>query len=58
MVMYKDFRFVHQRLVNLIDRQHGIQGFYMDLCGVVERWNMICLLLSFTVKSNECRSLC
>ena len=25
MVLYEDFHFVHQRLVNLINRQHGIQ---------------------------------
>ena len=35
MVLYKDFHFVHQRLSNLINRQHGTQVIYMELRGVV-----------------------
>ena len=45
---YKEFHFVHQRLLNLINRQHGIQAIYMELRGVVESWIMINSLLSFT----------
>ena len=36
MVLYNDFLFVHQRLLNLINRQHGTQVIYMELRGVVE----------------------
>ena len=46
MVLYKDFHFVHQRLVNLINRQHGIQGIYLEMRGVVESWIMISYVLS------------
>ena len=28
---YKDFHFVHQRRLNLINRQHGTQVIYMEL---------------------------
>ena len=42
------FSFVRQRLLNLINRQHGTQIFYMELRGVVESWNMKSCLLSFT----------
>ena len=38
MVLYKDFHFFHQSLLNLIDRQHGTQITYMELRGVVESW--------------------
>ena len=48
MVLYKDFHFVRQRLLNLINRQHGTQIIYMDLRGVVECWNMKSYLLYFT----------
>ena len=50
MVLYKDFHFVHQTLINLIIRQHGTQVIYMELRGVVESWNMISSLLSFSTK--------
>ena len=30
MVLYKDFDFVHQSLLNLINRRHGTQVIYMD----------------------------
>ena len=50
MVLYKDFHFVHQRLLNLINRRHGTQNIYMELHGVVESWIMIRCLLSFTTK--------
>ena len=36
MVLYKDFHFVHQRLLNPIHRRHGTQAIYMELRGVVE----------------------
>ena len=36
MVLYKDFHFVRQRLLNLISRQPGTQVIYMELRGVVE----------------------
>ena len=42
------FSFVHQALLKLINRQHGIQVIYMELRGVVEIWIMIISLLSFT----------
>ena len=50
MVLYKDFHFVHQRLLNLINRRHGTQVIYMELRGVVESWIMISSLLSSTTK--------
>ena len=37
MVLYKDFHFVHQRFLNLIDRRHGTQIIYMELCVVVRK---------------------
>ena len=36
MVLYKDFNFVHQSLLNLTNRRHGTQVIYMELRGVVE----------------------
>ena len=39
MVLYKDFQFVHQRLINLISRHHGIQVMYMEVRGAIESWN-------------------
>ena len=51
MVLYKDFHFVRQRLLDLINRQHGTPIIYMELRGVVENWNMrSCLLSSTTLK--------
>ena len=50
MVLYKDFQFVSQRFLNLINRQHGTQIIYMELREVVENWNMRSCLLSFTTK--------
>ena len=48
MVLCKDFHFVHQILLNLINRRHGTQNIEMELHGVVESWNMRSCLLSFT----------
>ena len=48
MVHYKFFHFVHQSLLNLINRGHGTQNIYMELRTVVESWIMISPLLSFT----------
>ena len=48
MVLYEDFHFVHQRLLNLIHRRDGTQKIYMELRGVVESLIMISSLLSFT----------
>ena len=50
MVLHKDFHFVRQRLLNLINRQHGTQIIYMELRGLVESWNMRSCFLSFTTK--------
>ena len=47
MVLYKDFHFVRQGHLNLINRQHGLQVIYMEFLGVVESWIMIISLLSF-----------
>ena len=47
MVLYKDFHFVPQRLLNPINRRHGTQAIYKELRGVVESWIMISSLLSF-----------
>ena len=47
-ILYKDFHFVRQRILNLINRQHGTQVIYMELRGLVESWNMRSCLLSFT----------
>ena len=58
MALYKDFHFVHQRLVNLINRQHEIQVIYKEMRGVVESWFMIDSLLSLRPKGTECRSVC
>ena len=41
--------FVYQRFVNLINRQHGKQGIYIKLHGVVESRIMIKFLLFFTI---------
>ena len=41
MVLYKDFHFVHQSLLNPINRRHGTQVIYMELRGVVESWIMV-----------------
>ena len=48
MVLYKDFHFVHQRVLNLINRLHGTQHIYMELRGVVESSIMRSCLQSFT----------
>ena len=48
MVLYKDFHYVHQKLLNPINRKHGTQLIYMELRGIVESWNMRSCLLSFT----------
>ena len=48
MVLYKEFHFVHQRLLNLINRRHGTQNIFMELRRVVEKWIMRSCLLSFT----------
>ena len=48
MVLYIDIHFVHQRLLNLINGQHGTQVIYMELPGVLESWNKRSCLLSFT----------
>ena len=48
MVLYKDFHFVRQTLLNLMNRQHGTQIIYLELRGVVESWNMRSCLLSIT----------
>ena len=47
-VLYKDFHFVRQRLLNLTNRQHGTQIIYMELSGVVGSWIMKSCLLSST----------
>ena len=44
-----DFHFVHQRLENLINRQHGIQVIHMELRGVVESWHMISSSLFYDI---------
>ena len=48
MDLYKAFHFVHQRLLNLINRQHKPQVIYMKLRGEVESRNMRSYLLFFT----------
>ena len=48
MVHYKDFHFVHQRFIILINRRHGTQVIYMELRRVVESWIVMTCLLSFT----------
>ena len=58
MVLHKDFHFVQQNLLNLIDRQHGLQAIYMELRGVVESWIMIFLCCLLRHKGNECRIVC
>ena len=51
MVLYKDFHFVRQRLLNLINRQHGTPIIYMELRGVVESWNMrSCFAVFYDIK--------
>ena len=50
MVLYKDFHFVLQKLLNLKNRRHGTQNIYLELLGVVESWNTRSCLLSFTTK--------
>ena len=48
MDLYKDFHFVHQKFLNLINRRHEAQVIYMELRGVVESWIMTDCLLSST----------
>ena len=48
MILDEDFHFVHQRLLNLINRRHETQVTYMELRRVVESWIMRSCLLSFT----------
>ena len=48
MVRYKDFHFVHQSFLNLMNRLHGTQVIYTELRGVVKSWIMRSSLLSFT----------
>ena len=48
MVLHKDFLFVHQSLLNPINKLHGTQVIYVELCGVAESWIWISSLLSFT----------
>ena len=36
MVLYRDFHFVRQRLLSLINRRHGTQVIRMESRGVVE----------------------
>ena len=48
MVLYRDFQFVQQWLLNLINRQHGTQVIYIESRVVVENWNMRSSLLSST----------
>ena len=49
MVMYKVFHFVHQRLLNLINRLNGTQDIYMELRGVEERSIIRSCLQFFTI---------
>ena len=37
-VLCKDFQFVRQRHLNIINRQHGTQDIYKEMRGVVESW--------------------
>ena len=48
MVLYKDFHFHQQKLLNLINRQHGTQVIYMELRRVVESWTKLSCLQCFT----------
>ena len=48
MVLYKDFHFVHQRFVNLRNRQQGTQVIYIELRKVVENSVMMSSLLFST----------
>ena len=48
MVLYKEFHFVHQRLLNLTNRRQGTQVSCIELRRVVESWIMRSFLLSFT----------
>ena len=48
MVLYREFLFFRQGLLNLINRQHGTQTTCMELHGVVESWNIGSCWLSFT----------
>ena len=47
MVLCKDFHFVHQGLLNLINSRHGAQIIHIELRGVVESWVMRSCLLFF-----------
>ena len=58
MILYKDFHFVHQRLLNLINRRHGTQVIYKELRGVVKGRIVRSCLLPLGHKNNECRSVC
>ena len=47
MFLSKDFLFVRQRLLNLINRRHETQVIYMELRGVVLSWIMMKLFAVF-----------
>ena len=52
MVLYKDFHFVQQRLLNPRNRRHGTQHVYMELRGVVESWIMgSCFAVFYDIKA-------
>ena len=52
MVLYKDFPFVHQRLLNLINRRHGTQNIYMEVFAkVFEKCRLLTRLLGQNVEN-------
>ena len=53
MDLYIDFHFVHQRLLNLIYRQHGTQVIYMELRGVVDYDKFIAIFYNIKVMNTE-----
>ena len=53
MVLYKDFLFVRQRFLNLINRQHGTVVIYMELRGVEESWNLLAVFCYIKVMNAE-----
>ena len=50
MVLYKDFHFDLQSLLNLINRRHGTQVIYMELRGVGEKLDYEKLFAVYDIK--------
>ena len=53
MVLYKDFHFVHQRLLKLINRRHGTQNIYLELRGKLDYEKLFAVFYDVKVMNAE-----